>query len=162
MARFPLPTHTEALTDEHIIPFALGGRWVVPKSSCAACARATGAFEQVFLRTMLGPLRMYFDMPTRRRKARPKKLPLKVKLGPEDDWTFVDVDQEVAAEVGIDAFEPFLRRIICQNETSNVVQYIGGIKRTEKASTELLQISIVTHPKMPSDLITVRIRLLAC
>lgn len=54
MHTFHLPSHTEkiyqpvnvciycggtgALSDEHIIPFGLGGRWVLPKASCAECA----------------------------------------------------------------------------------------------------------------------------
>jgi hypothetical protein len=86
---------SNALSDEHIIPLGLGGRWILPNSSCAECAKKTGAFEGTCLRTMLGPLRMYFDLPTRRRKARPKKLPLKVKLIPGAEWSFIDVDQEV-------------------------------------------------------------------
>jgi hypothetical protein len=38
---------------------------------------------------------MYYDIPTRRRNERPKKLPLKVKLASNDDWSFIDVDQVV-------------------------------------------------------------------
>jgi hypothetical protein len=85
----------EKLSDEHIIPFGLGGRWVLPKSSCVECAKKTSAFEHTCQRTMFGPLRMYYDLPTRRRKERPKKLPLKVKLTPNAEWSFIDVDQEV-------------------------------------------------------------------
>lgn len=108
---FHLPTHpkktyaavncciycgtTEELSDEHIVPFGLGGRWVLPKSSCGDCAKKIGAFEGTCQRTMFGPLRMYFNLPTRRRKERPKKLPLKVKLTPDAEWSFIDVDQEV-------------------------------------------------------------------
>ncbi len=86
---------TEALSDEHIVPFGLGGRWVFPKSSCADCAKKTGSAEGTCQRTMFGPLRMYHDLPTRRRNERPKKLPLKVKLSRDADWSFIDVDQEV-------------------------------------------------------------------
>ena len=86
----------EGLSDEHVvIPFGLGGRWVLPKASCAKCAKQTGAFEGTCLRTMLGPLRMYVDLPTRRRKEHPRKLPLKVKLSPGDEWSFIDVDQAI-------------------------------------------------------------------
>jgi len=84
-----------ALSDEHVIPFGLGGRWVLPKASCADCAKKTGSFEQTCQRAMLGPLRMYYGLPTRRRKERPKKLSLKVKLIPDADWSFIDVDREV-------------------------------------------------------------------
>jgi hypothetical protein len=33
------------LTDEHIIPFGLGGADILPKASCKDCARITGKFE---------------------------------------------------------------------------------------------------------------------
>lgn len=38
---------------------------------------------------------MYYDLPTRRPKERPTKLPLKVKLSAHSDWSFIDVDQDV-------------------------------------------------------------------
>lgn len=38
---------------------------------------------------------MYYSMPSRRKKQRPAKLPLKVKLTETSDWSFVKVDQEV-------------------------------------------------------------------
>src|SRR5262245_28072773 len=85
----------EALNDEHIIPFGLGGRWVLPKATCADCAKKTSSFEHTCLRTMFGPLRMFYDMPTRRRNKRLQKIPLKVKLTPDADWSFIDVDQEI-------------------------------------------------------------------
>lgn len=47
------------------------------------------------LRTMLGPLRMYYSMPSRRKKERPANLPLKVKLTLDADFSFVDVAQEI-------------------------------------------------------------------
>jgi len=83
MGRFQLPPHTEkiylpvnlciycsatdALSEEHIVPFGLGGRWVLPKASCAGCASKTSTFEQTCQRTMFGPMRMYYDLPARRR-----------------------------------------------------------------------------------------------
>ncbi len=52
------------LTDEHIIPFGLGGNWILPKSSCKACATITGQFEQFCLRSMLGNTRIRLNLPT--------------------------------------------------------------------------------------------------
>jgi hypothetical protein len=43
---------------------------------------------------MYGPLRLLYDLPSRRKKKRPKKLKLKVKRSHSDDWTYIDVDQE--------------------------------------------------------------------
>ena len=86
---------TQALSDEHIIPYSLGGNFVLPKSSCAECARVTSSFEQTCMRTMYGPLRLLYNLPTRRRKERPEKLPLKVKFSADQsDWELVDVKQE--------------------------------------------------------------------
>lgn len=107
----PLPTHlakeypavgrcvycgaTEKLTDEHIIPFAAGGKWLLPKASCKTCAAITGKFEGEFARTIIGPLRMLFNMPTRRPKERPRHLPLKVKYPTSTDWEIAQVDRRV-------------------------------------------------------------------
>ena len=203
----------KALSDEHIVPLGLGGRWVLPKSSCIECAKLTGAFERTCLRTMYGPLRMYFDLPTRRPKERPTQLPLKVKLTPDAEWSFIDVDRDVypflvlfpilripdeltghticgdrcakvqnlwirgasfrdgiiphmealaaelnvaaieptatvsapeffrllakiahaftVAEKGLGSFIPFLTPMICRADTSNSVQYVGGLPTAE-------------------------------
>ena len=83
------------LSDEHIIPFALGGNLVLEQASCPSCATITSAFELTCLRTMYGPLRLLYDLPTRRPKKRPKKLPLKVKYSPDEkEHQIVFVDQE--------------------------------------------------------------------
>lgn len=87
--------NTSGLSDEHIIPYGLGGRWVLPRSSCAACAKITSAFEGTCQRTILGPLRMHYSLPTRRPKERPKTLPLKVKVRPDDDWSIMHVDRDI-------------------------------------------------------------------
>lgn len=41
------------LSDEHIVPYGLGGRWILPQSSCEACAKNTGRFEGKVLRHTL-------------------------------------------------------------------------------------------------------------
>lgn len=86
---------TKELSDEHIIPFSLGGNLILPKSSCSTCAKKTSSFELTCMRTMYGPLRLLYELPTRRKKKRPRKLPLKVKFSPDQsDWQLVDVAQE--------------------------------------------------------------------
>lgn len=70
------------LTDEHIIPFALAGDTILPKSSCKDCARVTGAVvEQQVLRRMFGVVRAQRDLPTRRPRERPTLYKLEVDLG---------------------------------------------------------------------------------
>jgi hypothetical protein len=86
---------TAKLTKEHIIPYALGGTWVQPKASCAECAKVTTTFEGQFCRTILGPLRMLYNMPTRRPKDRPRHLALKVKYPHSIDWEVAYVDRKI-------------------------------------------------------------------
>ena len=82
------------LSDEHIIPFALGGKLVLEKSSCPSCAKIISDFEQTCMRTMYGPLRLLYNLPTRRPKQRPKRLELKVKYRPEEkEWQTALVEQ---------------------------------------------------------------------
>lgn len=58
-----------SLSDEHIIPYALGGTLVLPDASCEDCRKITGAIiEQQVLRRMLGDLRAWRKMPSRKRK----------------------------------------------------------------------------------------------
>jgi len=110
MAVKPLPEHplkryessnvciycgaAEHLHDEHIIPLALGGRWILPGASCGECGKKTSAFERTCTRTILGPLRMLYDMASRRKKDRPDTLPLKVRKRPGADWTTIEVDRD--------------------------------------------------------------------
>jgi len=67
---------------------------VLPKSSCKACSGLSSAFEGTCLSTMFGPLRMLYDLPSRRKRDRPRTLPLKVKQNLGDNWTEVHVNQE--------------------------------------------------------------------
>jgi len=230
-----------ALTKEHIVPYALGGTWVLPKASCSDCAKITTTFEGQFCRTILGPLRMLFNMPTRRPKERPKHLALKVKYPNSSDWELAYVDRDIcpflvglplyplpsaltgisnegnrgsatkslwlrgggfwkdrekhlqwlcdaleavavmptaevktdpfcltlakiahaftSAELGINAFTPFLTRMIRERDLSTTTQYIGGGEGNEAPSTHLHQIEFF-ETATSRDLITVRIRLL--
>jgi hypothetical protein len=64
------------LTLEHIIPLGLGGRYHFLGASCLSCAEITGKFERTLLRTMMGPIRAYLELPTRRPSERPKLWPV--------------------------------------------------------------------------------------
>lgn len=82
------------LTLEHVIPFGLGGKIELPESSCRECAKITSSFEHTCLRTMYGPLRLLYGMPSRRKKKRPSTLPLKIKQTPLAEWSYTKVKQE--------------------------------------------------------------------
>ena len=70
----------EELSREHVIPFALGGRVVLPDSSCARCAAETSAFEGRLLRSPnWWPLRRALDLATRHAKRQPDSFALSVK-----------------------------------------------------------------------------------
>ena len=64
------------LSEEHIVPFGLGGNLILPSSSCLACGKITGRFEQTCQRKMLGPFRIRMGLPTRNPDQRPGKLPM--------------------------------------------------------------------------------------
>jgi hypothetical protein len=80
--------------DDLTVEHGLGGRMELPESSCHRCSKITSDFEHTCLRTMYGPLRLLYDLPSRRKKNRPLKLPLKIKKAAEDDWTYIEVAQE--------------------------------------------------------------------
>jgi len=64
---------TEGLTDEHIVPLALNGAWILPKSTCPRCSKITAQIETAALhKTYLG-YRIQKDFRTRRRKQRNAK-----------------------------------------------------------------------------------------
>ena len=58
------------LTNEHIVPYALGGCHVIREASCEKCADITKLFEQRVARDIWGDARIAFDAPSRRKKQR--------------------------------------------------------------------------------------------
>jgi hypothetical protein len=66
----------ENFTAEHIIPYGLGGKLILPSASCECCQVATSKVERFCLQTMLGNVRVHLDIQTRRPKKRSKALAL--------------------------------------------------------------------------------------
>jgi hypothetical protein len=79
---------SEELTDEHVIPYALGHNTLVfQKSSCKLCAAIIQRYEQEVLKKQLGTFRLQVDAPSRtKRKGRPTNVEL----------PFVEVDDRSA------------------------------------------------------------------
>ena len=75
-------TSVGKLSDEHIIPFSLGGNLVLPKASCKECAKKTGTLEGYIGRHIFQDVRIEFNLPTRRPKERPTHLPLREGFSP--------------------------------------------------------------------------------
>ena len=69
------------LSNEHIIPFAIGGVSVIDRASCQACARITSRFELKVMRDLWGHMRIAYDLPTRHKERRPSHLHLLTKRG---------------------------------------------------------------------------------
>lgn len=63
-----------ALSDEHIIPFGLGGTLILPDASCQACADITSRIERKVLRGFMHGARVVGNFPTRRKKERSKSV----------------------------------------------------------------------------------------
>jgi hypothetical protein len=82
------------LSDEHIVPLGLGGRLVLPQASCSVCSAKTSKVERTCLRTMLGPLRLLYGLPSRRKAKRPEYLQLKIKRSENSEWEEIPVAQE--------------------------------------------------------------------
>lgn len=62
------------LSNEHVVPFAIGGQLVIRKASCKKCADITKKFEQRVMRDLWGDARIAFDAPSRRKSKRKNKL----------------------------------------------------------------------------------------
>ena len=67
-------TRNSKLSDEHVVPYSLGGSHVLRKASCGRCADITKKFEQKVARDLWGVPRIVFDAPSRRKKQRKKRL----------------------------------------------------------------------------------------
>lgn len=68
----------DELTDEHIIPYALGGNLILPQASCKPCAAMTSRIERKVLRGFMHEARLAGNFPSRRKKNQPKALRTKL------------------------------------------------------------------------------------
>lgn len=59
------------LTDEHVLPYSIGGHHVIEEASCDDCAKITSKFELDVTRELWGDARIAFNAPSRRKKKRP-------------------------------------------------------------------------------------------
>lgn len=86
---------TDDLTDEHVIPYGLGGNLVLQKASCRRCAAITSNFERKVLRGTLGAVRAVMGVRTRRKKKRATELPLTVERSGTKVVEQIPVDEYV-------------------------------------------------------------------
>lgn len=78
----------DGLSDEHVIPYALGGLFVLSESTCNKCAAITSEFERKVLRGFMLDARVAGGFPTRRPKERPASLQLDI----ESNGIFKEVE----------------------------------------------------------------------
>ena len=69
----------KGLSDEHIVPFSLGGRAELLKASCSQCADETSRLERYLARSIFWELRVHAGAPTRRQF--PDELPTNIMIG---------------------------------------------------------------------------------
>lgn len=94
------------LSDEHVVPKALGGRQVIRAASCPVCSAMTSRLELAALRGPLFEGRVAGGFPTRRPSSRPNTLPVEIVM---DDDTVVSHDVARQLHPGIvvlPVFEP--------------------------------------------------------
>lgn len=60
------------LTDEHIVPYSLGGAHILKGASCDACAKITSRFELKISRGLWGQARLSYGANSRRKKKQKK------------------------------------------------------------------------------------------
>jgi hypothetical protein len=63
------------LSDEHVVPYGLGGDLVLAQASCKSCAAVTGRLEQQLLRGHWWPYRRQLGLATRRPGEQPDDFP---------------------------------------------------------------------------------------
>ncbi|MBK7171224.1 MAG: hypothetical protein IPH83_18995 [Gammaproteobacteria bacterium] len=83
----------DALTDEHIVPFGLGGPGVLPASSCRTCATETGRFEQDVLRGPFWALRAHLGLKSRRPNDSPTEQTLVVVRGGQEEAVSLSLNE---------------------------------------------------------------------
>ncbi len=90
----------DELTDEHVIPYALGHNTLVfQKSTCKPCAAIIQRYEQEVLKKQLGTFRLQVEAPSR---AKAKDRPTSV------EYPFAEVDERgvLLRDLGTRSFQP--------------------------------------------------------
>jgi len=87
---------TDRLSDEHIIPVAIGGGYLLPSASCPTCRDTTSRFERKVLRGFMHDARTVGGFPTRRPKLRPTTIEYSVERGGRIETVQVPIDQATA------------------------------------------------------------------
>jgi hypothetical protein len=93
----------ENLSDEHIVPLALGGTHILLKASCGDCAKVTAEVERCVLNVCWKGFRWVTGMPTRHKKRQPLTMPAGVRRG--DEW--IESELPLGKYTGVAGFPVF-------------------------------------------------------
>lgn len=122
---------TTDLRDEHIIPRALDGDWILPEASCRACEAITSRFER---RVLKGPLwlpRLALGLRTRRPKAQPTTFPIEVTINNTKEVRDIPIDANLPSVVlPMFATPGFMRGDNIEEGIKTEGLYVGHLNRT--------------------------------
>lgn len=128
---------TEELTDEHTIPYALWGKWVLRRASCKRCAVRTSQFELSVARMVLNDFRQSLKAPSRSARKK-KRWNGKVQLK-NDEGKTIEVPIWASFQHGIFPLFSYLPRGIFNDEKTAEHEAMG---------ISILAISETQHPSL--------------
>lgn len=94
---------TALLTNEHIVPFALHGEWVLVKASCEKCQKITSKFERNVCKSFLPSPRSLLKFPTRR--IHPSKFQITLEKENGEEIIYIPVE-EYGGVISFLTFQP--------------------------------------------------------
>lgn len=112
------------LSDEHVLPFALGGHRVLPRSSCNDCAEIIKRMEGKIARDMLGVARAQLGIQTRRPKERKYETTIEFKTARERKDLVVPI-KDIPALFFLPEYPP--PGILVGREHENGISLKGGV-----------------------------------
>ncbi len=129
----------DVLRDEHIVPRALNGDWILPKASCRACEAVTSKFEAKVLRGPLWLPRINLGLRTRHPEAQPDTFPIEVTVKNRKETLPVSASKALPSIVLPMFTTPgFLRGDGVQEGIGIQGFYIGHVFRTPEEVAEAL------------------------
>jgi hypothetical protein len=75
----------EGLTDEHIVPYSLGGPWQLLSASCKECTKITSKIERDVVKELFSLIRTKINLPTYHPKNRPTSFAFSVKINNKEE-----------------------------------------------------------------------------
>lgn len=141
----------DSLSDEHVIPFGLGGTLILPKASCQSCANITKVFEQRLLRGHWWAYRRKVGMKSRHPTEQPDTFPVifeypsgekvREQISPEEYPFLLICDFDVPSFLngsfvpGVPVAKVFLKPLVPAHEMPHVKRH--GIKGIPKLTIEM-------------------------